>query len=230
MENNTVFKSNSYFKCGTLELERETCLGDDLVLLRLHYILNSAHNGVGADAVLLDEHLRRAGSWHLADREALQYDVTRASGNISNSAAEAALWIVVFDGHNFATAFPRILEDGLLVEGFDGKGIHNPDINSRGFQGLGCNHCLLKSDTGSNEKHLVVRAALDDIGLPNLELEVIFIDDWRGRPVEPDESDSLGVGGQFNCSFACYSIRWVKDGASWQTPVKSKIVKKQSTK
>ena len=70
MENNTVFKSNSYFKCGTLE--RETCLGDDLVVLLLHDILNSAHNGVGADAVLFDEHLRRAGSWHLADREALQ--------------------------------------------------------------------------------------------------------------------------------------------------------------
>ena len=201
-------------------MERETCLGDDLVVLLLHDILNSANNGVGADAVLFDEHLWWARSWHLADREALQNDVTRASGNIGNSAAEAALWIVVFNGHNFATAFPRILEDSLLVERFDGEGIHYPDIDSRGFQGLGRNHCLLKSDTGADEQHLVVRAALDDIGLPNLELEVIFIDDWRGRPVEPDESDSLGVGGQFNCSFARYSIRWVKDGASWQTPVK----------
>ena len=125
-----------------------------------------------------------------------------ASCNIGHGAAETALRIVVFDGHYFATALPRILEDGLLVERFDGEGIHHPHLHSRGLQGLGGDHRLLKGDAGTNDKRLVVGTTLDDVGLADLKLEVIFVDDRRGRPVQPDEGNSLGVGGQLNRALA----------------------------
>ena len=141
-----------------------------------------------------------------------------ASDNIGHGAAETALGIVVFNGDYSATALPGILEDGLLVERFDGEGIHHPHLYSRGFQGLGCEHRLLKGDAGANDECLVVGTTLDDVGLPDLKLEVVFVDDWRGRPAEPDERNSLGVGGQLNRAFARDGVRRVEDGAPGQGP------------
>ena len=70
----------------------------------------------------------------------------------------------------------------------------------------------------NQKQHLVVRGAPDHLGLANLKLLIVAVDDLGSWPGDPDEADTPSVGGQFHGTLGGHGVAGVEDGGARKRP------------
>ena len=174
--------------------------------LKIDDLIDSLDNVVGRNSKHLQESIRRSRPGDSIDCHLADDHVAVASNSIQNSVSNTTLererhllypditawthlWIVILHSDDPSITSSSIVLNSLDVQRLDGEGVHDSDVDTSLCKGVSSLESFKESDSSSHHQHLVIVRLPQDLGLSNLKLFVIGIDNWSGRAGHTDEAN-----------------------------------------
>ena len=98
--------------------------------------------------------------------------------------------IMIFDGNDPPAALFGVVDDEFGVDGFDGEGIQDADLDAVSLQLIGGLEAFVQRDSGSDDQSLVRSGLANDFAAADAELLLVAVDHLRVRTRRADEADA----------------------------------------